>query len=277
MLGGLSAEEWERPYGRRWTVADVPRHLLVFYRGVTLDALERGANAPCDSRGEWRTMAELQASNDVLLAALPPSRSPAEGYAEMRAALLALRDALARIGDADLDRPVWWPVLAGRGWRTARYAWEATIAHTWAHATEVRLRLGKQQPEPPEGATRRALGVFVHQVSGLLDRDRSALSGLTTTLELAGPGGAWTLYAADGSCQVREGRLGQPDLVLALSPETLVRCFLASMRSPAVAWLRGDLQVSSLRNLATFRRLFPYSPHRVWAPHAYGAAVPLSR
>ncbi len=268
LFATLGPGDWSRKHGKDWTFADVPYHLAYFDRDLIARGIERGENVPEDQRHLIRSYKELDAWNAARFAERPAGQTPEQSLAQMRGSRDAIRRAVAGLGDADLERPVWMPLL-GTGWTTVRAALEMCRAHTWGEATQLRLRMKRSAPLPAAAATHRALGFYVGLFPVMLDRGQAAGRSFTAVIDLTGPGGgAWTVRVADGQCQVSEGRAARADLVMTQSIETFLKT-LTHMHNPMVAMLTGKVKVKGWRRLGTFAKLFPPpKPHTVLAATA---------
>jgi hypothetical protein len=275
ILGSLGPADWSRKHGKDWTFADVPYHMAYFDREVIANGIARGPNMPSDERQALRSVAELNAWNARKFAERAASQTVEQSLAQMRAGRDAIRQAVAGLSDADLERPVW-SSLPGGGWQTVRRALEGCTAHTWNHLMELRLRLKRTSPGPQPSQTHRALAFYMTIFPAMCNRAQAAKTRFTSVMEFTGAGGgAWSFYVADGACRVTEGRAPQPDLVLTQSAETFQATMIGA-QNPMLAMLSGKIKVRGLRNMATFGKLFPPPrPDSIFESPGDGALAPL--
>lgn len=251
----LEPDDWSGRHGQHWTFTDVPYHLAYFDMDVIATAITRGLNVPINEQ-ILRTEAEQDAWNEIKFTQRPTSTTPQQCLEQMWASRQAIRNAVAGLSEADLERPVFIP-LVGLGWVSIRVALETSYSHTWNHFMQLRfwMKCNSITPEPEQ--TRHALSYFMVSFAQRLDREQAAQVHLTTVMEFSGPGGGvWTLYVAGGNCRVSEGRAARADLVIIQSPETFVRT-RTGIENPTLALWTGKIKVLGLQNLGTFEKLFP--------------------
>jgi hypothetical protein len=271
LFEGVGPKAWSRKHGKDWTIADVPYHLAYFDREMIVRGLDRGTDLPEEEQMVWRSSKDVNAWNAVEFAKRPPSQTPEQSLAQMRASRAAIRERVTRLSDADLERSVWCP-LPGTGWISAETGVKALRAHTWGHFMQLRYYLKRSTPVLSASATYGALGFYLSFMPFMLDRKRAAGVDFTAVMEMTGPGGgAWSYHVKDGACTFSEGRAGHPDLVMTQSPETFIKTF-AHIHNPMVAILKRQIRVRGLRKLPTFGKLFPpESEDTVFDPQAAAA------
>jgi putative sterol carrier protein len=255
MLGTLGPDDWSGKHGQHWTFTDVPFHLAYFDLDVIATAITRGLNVPMNEQ-ILRTEAEQDAWNEIKFFQRPADTTPHQCLEQMWASRQAIRNAVAGLSEADLDRPVFIP-LVGLGWVSVRVALEASYSHTWNHFMQLRFWMKCTTIMPGPEQTHHALSYFMASFVQNMDREQARQTSLTTLMEFSGPGGGvWTLHVADGACRVREGRAARADLVIIQSPETFVKT-RTGIENPTLALWTGKIKVHGLRNLGTFEKLFP--------------------
>lgn len=251
----LGPDDWSGKHGQHWTFADVPYHLAYFDLEVIAAAIKRGLNVPA-SEQFMRTEAEQDAWNEIKFTQRPVEIAPQQCLEQMRDSRQAIRDAVAGLSEADLERPVFIP-LVGLGWVSVRVALETCYSHTWNHFMQLRFWMKSDTPKPSSVQTKRALSYFMAAFAQQVDRQQAAQTRLTTVLEFSGPGGgAWTLQVAGGTCHVSKGRSADADLVIIQSPETFVKT-RTGIQNPALALLTGAIRVFGWQHLRAFEKLFP--------------------
>jgi putative sterol carrier protein len=255
LLATLGPGDWSGKHGQHWTFTDVPFHLAYFDLEVIATAIRHGLNVPI-SEQVLRTEAEQDAWNEIKFTQRPANTTPQQCLQQMWANRQAIRDAVAGLSEADLDRPVFIP-LVGLGWVSVRVALETSYSHTWNHFMQLRFWMKCNAPTPSSAQTHRALSYFMASFAQNMDREQAKQMRLTTVMEFSGPGGgAWTLHVAGGTCRVSEGRAVQADLLIIQSPETFVKT-RTGIENPTLALWKGKIKVRGLRNLRTFEKLFP--------------------
>ncbi len=255
LFGSLKPADWSRKHGKHWTMADVPYHLSYFDRDIVAEPIVLGPNVPPERQQVQRSLNELSAWNTRQFAARPAGQTPAQSLAQMRASRDAIRQAVADMSDADLDRPAF-ILLAGGGWLPARWALIMCRGHTWNHFEQFRLHLRRSTPLPSPTTVHGALAFYANMLRMLANPEEAKRTSLTTVMEFEGPGGgAWTIRVAGGTVSVAEERASQADLVMTQRPETFVKT-LNQMHNPMVAMVTRKIKVRGLRNMSKFGKLF---------------------
>ena len=129
LVATLRSDDWSGKHGQHWTFADVPYHLAYFDLDVIATAIRRGLNVPVGEQ-VLRTEAEQDAWNEIRFTGRPAGTTPQQCLEQMRAGRQAIRNAVANLSEADLERPVFIP-LVGLGWVSVRVALENCYSHTW--------------------------------------------------------------------------------------------------------------------------------------------------
>jgi DinB superfamily/SCP-2 sterol transfer family len=257
VVATLGPDDWSGKHGQHWTFADVPYHLAYFDREVIATAIKGGLTVQTLEQF-LPTEAEQDGWKEIQFTQRPTATTPEQCLEQMWASRQALRNAVADLGEADLDRPVFLP-LVGLGWVSVRAALETCSSHTWNHLMQLRCWMKCTTLLPGPAQTQRALSYFLAWFARNMDREQAAQTHLTTVMEFSGLDGAvWTLQVAGGSCRIMEGRAARADLVIVQSPETFVRT-RTGIENPTLALRRGKIQVQGLRKLGTFEKLFPFT------------------
>lgn len=255
LVGTLGPDDWSGKHGKHWTFTDVPYHLAYFDLDVIATAIRRGPGVAA-SQQVMRTEAEQDAWNEIKFTQRPAGTTPQQCLEQMWAGRQAIRDAVAGLSEADLDRHVFIP-LVGLGWVSLRVALEACYSHTWNHFMQLRFWMKCTTIMPGPEQTHNALSFFMAWFAQNMDYELARQTRLTTVMEFSGPGGgAWTLHVADGICRVSEGMAARADLVIIQSPETFVKT-RTGIENPTLALWTGKINVRGLRNLGNFEKLFP--------------------
>jgi putative sterol carrier protein len=255
LVGTLGPDDWSGKHGKHWTFPDVPYHLAYFDLELIVTAIKRGLNVPTSEQFQ-RTEAEQDAWNEIKFTQRPTATAPEQCLEQMWASRQAIRNAVAGLSEADLERPVFIP-LVGQGWVSVRVALETCYTHTWNHLMQLRFWMKCTTIMPRPAQTHRALSYFMVSFARNMNREQAAQTHLTAVMEFSGLDGAvWTLHVALGSCHISEGRAARADLVIVQSPETFVKT-RTGIQNPTLALWTGKIQVYGLRNLATFEKLFP--------------------
>jgi putative sterol carrier protein len=255
VVGTLGPDDWSGKHGKHWTFADVPYHLAYFDREVIATAIKRGLTVQTLEQLQL-TWAEQDGWKEIQFTPRPTATTPEQCLEQMWASRQAIRDAFAGLSEADLDRPVFLP-LVGLGWVSVRLALETCFSHTWNHLMQLRCWMKCTTLMPGPAQTQRALSYFLASFARNLNREQAAQTHLTAVMGFSGlDGGVWTLQVAGGSCQISEGAAAHADLVIVQSPETFVTT-RTGIEHPTQALGTGQIQVQGLGNLATFEKLFP--------------------
>jgi putative sterol carrier protein len=263
LVGILGPDDWSGKHGKHWTFPDVPYHLAYFDREVIVTAIKRGLTGPTAEQ-LLHTEAEQDGWKEITFTQRPTTTTPEQCLEQMWASRQALRNAVADLGEADLDRPVFLP-LVGLGWVSVRVALETCSSHTWNHLMQLRCWMKCTTLMPGPAQTQRALSYFLASFARNLNREQAAQTHLTAVMEFSGlDGGVWTLQVAGGSCRVIDQAAARADLVIVQSPETFVKT-RTGILNPTLALWTGKIKVHGWRNLATFEKLFPITS-RDFAP-----------
>jgi hypothetical protein len=256
LLDPLTPADWQRKHGKDWIFADLPYHLAYYDRDTVAKPIRIGQDLPSDQQKLMRTMGELDAWNARKFAERRPGQSVDESLAHMRASRDAVRQAVAGLSDADLDRRVFIH-LVGCGWVTVRLALQSCLVHTWAHFTEARLRLKRDSPIPSLSIVHTSLGFFLGMLPMMISRDKIPARPFTTMMSIGGPGGGnWTVRIANGTCTVAEERADTADMVMTYRDAETFVTTMRGMQNPMLAMLTGKIRVRGFRNMGTFGTLF---------------------
>jgi hypothetical protein len=159
VVGTLGPDDWSGKHGKHWTFADVPYHLAYFDREVIVTAIKRGLTVQTLEQF-LLTWAEQDAWNEIQFTPRPTATTPEQCLEQMWASRQALRNAVVDLGEADLDRPVFLP-LVGLGWVSVRLALETCSSHTWNHLMQLRFWMKCTTLMPGPAQTQRALSYFL--------------------------------------------------------------------------------------------------------------------
>src|SRR6266545_6043618 len=256
LLEPLTPADWQRKHGKDWIFADLPYHLGYYDRDTVADPIRIGTNLPANQQQLMRSMGELDAWNARKFSERRPGQSVGESLAQMRASRDAVRQAVAGLTDADLDRRVFIP-LVGCDWVTVRLALQSCLIHTWSHFTEARLRLKQAAPIPSPAITHAALSFFLSMMPMMVSRDNLPTGPFTAVMSIGGAGGGdWTIRVANGACRVSEGRASAADLTMTYRDGYTFLATAKNVENPMLAMLTGKLRVQRFRHMGTFGKLF---------------------
>ncbi len=256
LFGSLGPGDWSRKHGKDWTFADVPYHIAYFDHDMILDAIKMGPTLPKEQQIQLRTLNELNGWNAEKFAERPAGQTPEQALEQMQASREAIRELASGMSEADLEAPAWIPI-PGLGMTTAGFALEGCRTHTWSHAMELRLRLGRAGPVPSEAISHKALDFFMRFLAATLNKEEAAKRDFTLVMKFTDPGGgAWTHEVSDGPCTTSEGQAEDADLVMTQSVETFFKMSVR-MQNPMLAMLTRRMKPSSYRKLPSFMKLFP--------------------
>jgi hypothetical protein len=257
LFASFGPADWQRKLGPDWTYADLPYHLSYFDQEIVATPLARGRNVPLDEQRVQRTRRELDAWNASRFAQRPSDETVEQSLARMRRSRELIRRQAERMSDADLDVPGFTPLM-GTGWVPGRMLLGAALAHSWAHYTEARLRLGRRGPLTSEAATHRTLGFFMELMPLFASKAEIAKGPFVATMAFTGPGGgAWTIRVADGELTSREGAADDADVVLTQSAETFEKTH-SNISGPMWLMLTGQIRVKGFAKMGRFGKLMAF-------------------
>ena len=147
---------------------DVPYHLAYFDREVIVTAIKRGPHVHTLEQF-LRTEAEQEAWNDITLTQRPTATTPERCLEQMWAS----RDAVAGLSEADLERPVFLP-LVGLGWVSVLVALESCYSHTWNHFMQLRFWMKCNTILSGPAQTHRALSYLMASFAQNMNREQAA-------------------------------------------------------------------------------------------------------
>jgi hypothetical protein len=206
VVGTLGPDDWSGKHGQHWTFPDVPYHLAYFDLEVIVTAIKGGLKVQTLEQFLC-TETEQDAWKEITFTQRPPATAPEQCLEQMWASRQAIRNAVADLGEADLERPVFLP-LVGLGWVSVRVALETCYSHTWNHLMQLRFWMKCTTLMPGPAQTQRALSYFLASFARNLNREQAAQTHLTAVMAFSGlDGGVWTLHVARGSCHLIEGGL----------------------------------------------------------------------
>lgn len=256
LLDSIQGKAWQTKHGKHWVYADVPYHLAYFDRDVVAIPLERGRNVPASEQSPKRTDAELNAWNEEKFNQRPTTQTVEQSLKDMRASRELIRQAAARLSDADLARPAYM-CLPGGGWVNYQLLLDSTYMHTWAHFVELRSRMKKAAPTLKPEQTRRGIRVLAGFMPIFLDRAAMREVGqFTIVMNFTGAGGVpFTVNIVDGEPHMTERFDPQADLVMTMEPEMMIKMRSGIVKAP-LAMLTGKIKVKGIRKMGTFGKLF---------------------
>jgi putative sterol carrier protein len=186
---------------------------------------------------------------------------------QMRASRAVVRRAIAGLGDEEMDKRVFIP-LVGCGWVTARFALQSCLVHTWAHFTEARLRLKQTAPLPNPAITYTALNFFLGMMPMMVNAEQAKKVTLLASLNVGGAGGGhWTVRVGNGACKVTEERVVTADLVMNYHDAETFLATMRAMQNPMIAMLTGRIKIQGFHKMGLFGKLFAEpKPNQVLEP-----------
>ena len=256
LLDPLTPAAWQCKHGKDWVFADLPYHLGYYDRDTVATPIRKGTDVPAEEQKLMRTMGELDAWNARKFAERRPDQHVDESLAQMRASRNAVRQAVAGLSDADLDRRVFIH-LVGCGWVTVRLALQSCLVHTWAHFTEARLRLKRDAAIPSPSIVHTSLGFFLGMLPMMISRAAMPARPFTVVMTVGSAGGGdWTVRIANGACTVSEERDDAADIIMTYRDAETFVTTMRGMQNPMIAMLTGKIRVRGFRNMGTFGKLF---------------------
>jgi putative sterol carrier protein len=174
----------------------------------------------------------------------------------MRASRNAVRQAIAALGDDEMNKRVFVP-LVGCGWVTARFALQSGIFHTWAHFVEARLRLKQNGPVPNPTITHTGLSFFLGMMPMMVNAEQAKETSLLASLNIGGAGGGqWLVNVANGTCKVTEEQVAKADLVMSYRDAETFLATMRGMQNPMFAMLTGKIKIQGFQKMGLFGKLF---------------------
>lgn len=263
----MSPADWQRPHGADWIFADLPYHLSYIDRLCVARPIEYGEELPVAEQVRLCTINELNAWNQANFAARPEGQEVERSVEQMRNSRDYVRQVTAKLTDADLTKPAWFPLLSMRGFRPAQVALGFCAGHTWQHLEEARVRHGHVGTMVGPEVTHAMLDgnipipgiplfLTIPGTSLFLDAGRAREQDFSFALNITGPGGGiWTFHATDEGWQVREVESADTDLVLSLDLDTYIktRYFISDVVTLIKA---GEIEVSDDQALSVYNQLF---------------------
>ena len=261
----MSPADWGRPHGADWIFADLPYHLSYVDRLVVARPVELGEGLPVAEQVLLRTLNELNAWNQGQFAARPEGQKVERSLEQMRASRDYVRQVTAKLTDADLAQPAWFPLLNMRGFRPAQVALAFCAGHTWQHLQEARVRHGHAGTMVGPQVTHAMLdgpipGIPLYlNVAGttlFLDAGRAKEQDFSFALNITGQGGGiWAFHASDDGWQVGEVESADTDLVLSQDLDTYIkmRYFIGDVATLIKA---GQIEVNDEKALSVYSQLF---------------------
>jgi hypothetical protein len=261
----LSPADWQRPHGPDWIFADLPYHLSYIDRSCVARPIELGKALPVAEQVLLCSLNELNTWNQGKFAARPEGQKVEKSLEQMYTSRDDVRQVMAKLTDADLVKPAWFPLLNMRGFRTAQVALAFCAGHTWQHMEETRIRhghagtmVGPQLAHAMLNGTVPGIPLYliVPTTTLFLDAGRAKQLDFSFALNITGAGGGiWAFRASDAGWQVEEVGSADTDLVLSMDLDTYIkmRHFISNMDS-LIEY--GDVKVSDDRALAVYHQLF---------------------
>jgi hypothetical protein len=258
----LTPAQWSKKYGKDWTYADQPYHLMYFDREIAAEPLEAGPDMP--EEGRWKVLSAraIDGWNAKEFAKRPAGQTPQQSVEEWRRQRERVRTMLQKLTDADLGTYQVWGRLVGGMFTPLLFQVEGFRLHNWGELTELQWRLKRPSPEPPRAATQAAAGLYLGALTQFC-RPEAATKPFTIGWEFTGPASSsWTMRVADGECQLVPGPAENPDLRLSMTPEMFSILFVRQAKNPMLAMLRGEMKVKGLSKMGMMKKLFVPDPDK---------------
>ncbi len=261
----MSTADWQRPHGADWIFADLPYHLSYMDRLCVARPIEFGEALPVAEQLRLSSINELNAWNQGNFAARPEGQKVERSLEQMYNSRDYVRQVSAKLTDADLAKPAWFPLLNMRGFRTAQLSLGFCLGHTWQHMEEARVRHGHAgtmvRPELTHAMLDAnipgsSLFLCIPGTTLFLDAGRAKELNFSFALNITGPGGGiWAFHASDEGWQVGEVESADTDLVLSQDLDTYIkiRYFISDIETLIKA---GEIEVSDDQAMTLYRQLF---------------------
>lgn len=249
--------QWDHAHGADWVFADVPYHLYYCNIDLVLRPMKFGRELPAQERESFVEMTDLGAWNDRKLAERPAGQTPAQSVAELHSIWQQIRDVLAGLDDADLERPHWLPFFGGN-WATVREGLHFLLGHDWSEFMQLRIHMGESQPVPsPEITAFYLYRMFAGLYPMFFDKEAAAGRTFKADMVFTDPGiSDIVIDIKDNAVTVTTGPTEAADLVITQSAETFEKVFRGILPYPE-AMQSGAVQVNDMDALATLGALFP--------------------
>ena len=269
LLNPLTPADWQRKHGKHWVFADLPYHLAYYDQDTVATPIMNGINLPPNGEKLMQTMGELNHWNERKFAERPANQNVATSIAQMHAGRDAVRRAIAGLGDEDLGKQVFIP-LVGCGWVTTRFAMQSCLVHTWAHFTEARLRLQQNAPLPNPAIIHTGLNFFLGMMPMMVNAEQAKQTTLVAALHIGGAGGGhWTVSVCNGICKVTEEAVAKADLTMSYCNAETFLATMRGMQNPMVAMMTGKIHIQGFRKMGLFGKLFAEpKPNQILQPFA---------
>jgi len=265
LFGEMSPADWQRPHGADWVFADLPYHLSYIDRLCVARPIELGEALPVAEQVRLSTLNELNAWNQGKFTARPEGQKVERSLEQMYNSRDYVRQVTAKLTDADLAKPAWFPMLNMRGFRPAQVALAFCAGHTWQHLEEARVRHGHAGTMVGPELTHAMLNgtipgiplyLIIPTTALFFDAGRAKELDFSVALNITGPGGGiWAFRASDEGWQVEEVESADTDLVLSQDLDTYIktRYFISDMATLIEA---GDIKVNDDQALSVYNQLF---------------------
>lgn len=261
----MSTADWQRPHGADWIFADLPYHLSYMDRLFVARPIEFGEKLPVAEQVQLRTFNDLNEWNKINFADRPEGQKVEKSLEQMLESRDYVRQVVAKMTDADLAKPIWFPMLTMRGLRPAQVALGFCLGHSWQHIEEARVRYGHAGTMIGPELTHAMLdanipGSIVYlnvpSTTLFLDAGRAKEQDFSFALNITGPGGGiWAFHPTDQGWQVKEVESADTDLVLSQDLDTYIktRYFISDMASLIEA---GKISVNDDQAVTVYSQLF---------------------
>jgi hypothetical protein len=265
LFGEMSPADWQRPHGADWVFADLPYHLSYIDRLFIARPIELGEALPAAERVQLRSLSELNAWNRGKFAARPEGQKVERSLEQMYHSRDDVRQVTAKLTDADLAKPAWFPMLNMRGYRPAQVALAFCAGHTWQHMEEARVRHGHAGAMVSPKLTHAMLNgtipgiplyLIVPSAALFMDASRAKELDFSFALNITGPGGGiWAFRASDEGWKVAEVESADTALVLSQDLDSYIktRYFIRDV-APLIE--AGDIKVNDDQALSVYNQLF---------------------
>ena len=246
---------WTSKHGDDWTFADVPYHISYIDRELTLLMIENGPDLPDNQQWQARTPGELNTWNKLQFSKRSEDQTISKTLKEMQKNRQAVKDLLANMGEEDLDRPAWFPLLFRRGWRTVRAPLMFCRDHNWIEFMQMRILLGKKDPIPSPSLSHDIIHSFMHYVCSLFDPEQAEDQTFKVVWRIEGTG-EWSIIVEDGSCRTLAGETASPDAIINLNIDSFVQ-HTKGMLFPQAVMTPAFIESADNNIPEKFNKLFP--------------------
>ncbi len=262
LYNGMSEEDWNRPHGNHWIIADLPFHLSYFDRETTALPIKYGRNYPNPDGEIKKTIREVNTWNDQKFRNRDPGLTHIDFRNMAEQARQEIRDVTAGLTDANLEDPIFFKIFYF-GWSTVAVSLSGCIQHSWNHLIELALHLEKEEPAISSEISHFGLMMYMNFNPAIAYHAlKNNTQHLSTNITVEGVGGStWNITAIEeGGFTLEENLDSKVDLHITFKSLT---AFIKNQNSIALIPSlidSGEATVNSPAAFDTYSEFFQYPP-----------------